>query len=198
MKMIFGIILLVISTISPLSATTEKGEEAILAHRYEEAFAILGPRAEAGDRRALYILGITYLFTDDEAMKDEKKGLELLYKSANQGYGPAYNGLGDYYLEHGDEKMAFQNYKKSADFGFGPGQFNVGIMYKNGKGTPRDANRAYYYLCLASVNHRDLDKVSEDAGYYRDQVVPEINPHERQEILRIVSDLARPNDPGDD
>jgi TPR repeat protein len=192
--MIFRFIALAICLCPSVLATQNDGEELMLARRYEEAFAILTPKAEKGDRRALYILGVTYLFSDDEAIKNEQKGLDLLHKSAYQGYGPAYNALGDYYLQSGDEKKAFEHYKKSADFGFGPGQFNVGAMYKNGQGTPRDPVKAFHYLSLASVNHKDLSKVAEDAGVHRDKMVPEVPPHDRQKVLAIVSDLARPED----
>jgi hypothetical protein len=50
---------------------------------------------------------------------------------------------------------------------------------------------------LASVNAKDLGPVSENAAYYRDQMVPEVPAADRQRILADISDLERPEDETD-
>jgi hypothetical protein len=43
-------------------------------------------------------------------------------------------------------------YQKAADQGHAKAQYNLGVMYANGKGVLKDAKQDQYTACLASFN----------------------------------------------
>ena len=50
-------------------------------------------------------------------------------------------------------------YRKGADQGFADAQYNLGIMYANGRGIPQDYVQAHMWLNLAAVNG-DADAIN--------------------------------------
>lgn len=134
--------------------------------------------------------GIRLLYGLQGAQKDFKQGYQLLLQASEKKHPIAIYCLACCFLKgegvEEDHTKARVLYQQSADFGYGPGQFNAGIMAKNGDGGPVDNVRAYYYLCLASLNYRDLENITTDAAYYRDQVAVLLSPEERQQVLQVV------------
>ncbi|MEI8295112.1 MAG: tetratricopeptide repeat protein [Alphaproteobacteria bacterium] len=154
---------------------------------------LMNSPCEAGQKHQAehaFKTGARLMYGLEGTTKDFRKGYELLLQAAEKGHPIAIyclaccslNGEG-VDVDHDKARILYQ---QSADFDYGPGQFNVGIMAKNGDGGPVDNVLAYYYLCLASLNHRDLDGITIDAAVYRDQVAVLLTPAERQQVLRII------------
>jgi TPR repeat protein len=99
--------------------------------------------------------------------------------------------MGDCYLSGiGTEKNheeALRYYKMAADFGFGPGQFNCGILYKKGK--KPDFHQSYYYLSLAAQNFADLDELTQNAAYYRDEVGIHLSKEDKVKIKKQIKEM---------
>jgi hypothetical protein len=93
------------------------------------------------------------------------------------------NGLG---VEKNPE-VAFKNYEICAKSGFGPCQFNLGILYKNGEGTPVNNKEAYRWLYKAFLNPTHLGNMIYEAAKYRNQVLPMLTDSERQEVIDSLS-----------
>lgn len=137
------------------------------------------------DPRASFYSAFIYLLGDNP---DPQKGLALLEQAVHQGYGPALEMYAGFYL-HGDfvpqdRQKALMYYEIAARQGYGPAQFNCGILYKNGEKIPKDLEKAFVYLTLATHNHADLDELTEDATYYRNEVIAEMTSAQYQQALR--------------
>jgi len=48
-----------------------------------------------------------------------------------------------------DDREALRLYRQSADLGFGQCQFNLGVFYRDGRGTARDPLASYLWFSLA-------------------------------------------------
>lgn len=125
---------------------------------------------------------------------DITRGLELLKKSASLGFNFALDALAGLYL-HGefieqDHHKALIYYKLGADKGYGPSQFNYGIMLKNGDKTPKDLEEAFVYLSLAALNHQDLNDITKDAAFYRNEVAQHLAPEAYQRAVIKINKLT--------
>lgn len=134
--------------------------------------------------------GLQLAYGTDGHNRNFEEGHDLLVKAAQANHPVAIYCLACFFL-HGegvieDHAQARSLFQVSADLGYGPGQFNAGIMAKNGDGGHVDNVLAYYYLCLASINRRDLDDLTLDAAFYRDQVAILLTPQERQEVAQHI------------
>lgn len=160
-----------------------------------EAITTLAPLATKNDPHALYLLAIIYLSPTSNHLNIQR-GLDLLEKAVFLNYGPALDELAGLYLVgegvEKNEAKALHYYIQASHIGYGPSQFNCGIMYKEGQGTKKDPMKAYLYLCLASLNYKDLGEVTLDAAKYRDELVPLLSPAQRQDVLRQVNALTLP------
>lgn len=134
--------------------------------------------------------GARLAFGIEGVAKDFPRGYRLILEAAQAGHPVAIYCLACFALQGEgipeDHTQARILYQQSSDLGYGPGQFNAGIMAKNGDGGPVDNVLAYYDLCLASLNRADLDDLALDAAYYRDEVAPLLNPDERQFVLAKI------------
>lgn len=136
------------------------------------------------DPRASFYSAFIYLFGDNP---DPKKGLPLLEQAVQQGYSPALEMYAGLYL-HGefvpqDRHKALLYFEIAARQGYGPAQFNCGILYKNGDKIPKDLGKAFIYLTLAAHNHKDLEKLTEDATHYRNEVIAAMTSEQYQKAL---------------
>lgn len=131
-------------------------------------------------------------YLDGESVqKDKSKGLEFAYQAALTTDPLALNLLADIFLSgDGVEKnppLAAILYKLAAEKGYGPSQFNLGILYRYDRGVIQNKVESYYYLCLASLNTKDLGEICETAARYRDEIAVYLTPHQRQEVLARVA-----------
>lgn len=188
-------ILILISIIVPTFGSLQEAESFIVYENYDQAIAVLEPLVAQNNPHALYLLSYIYLSPKSDHL-DFDKGVPLLEKAVSLNYAPAIDELAGLYLV-GDgveksEERALSYYEQGAQMGYGPSQFNSGIMYKEGQGTTIDFAKAYFYLCMASLNIPDLGEVTKDAAKFRDEVVPFLSPEVRQDILRKVTLLTLP------
>lgn len=182
-----------------LSCLTQANSSSIETYTYhhlrlgntKEVFQFLQNMSEFNNSEALFLLGMMYL-NGTGTLQNMAYANLLFEKSAFLGNAAAYKALADSFLVgdgvEQDSTMALSFYKKSADLGYGPGQFNCGIMLKNGDGTPVNLPLAYYYLCLASSN-KDLDGMQLDAADCRDHVGSLLSPTERQDVFAKIGRL---------
>ena len=91
----------------------------------------LTEKAEQGDAKAKYMLGIYYCDGIGVA-PDKPKGLQLMEESADQiGMQEA---MGHYYDSTKDFEQAVKWYAKAAERGYPISQYKLGFMYLLGKG----------------------------------------------------------------
>ncbi len=102
-------------------------------------------KAEAGDPKAQYRLGIAYL-TGNQVKVDTSKAVLWLDKAHKQGYTKASHRLGEIYAS---DKDGFRNYKKAYSYFLAAAkkdhpesQLEVALLYRDGKGTSVDLNEA--------------------------------------------------------
>lgn len=196
-KIIFSLICLLATSV-PIHASLQTAESLMVQGKTEEALTALDPYIMKNDPHALYLTGVIYLSPASKQF-NQKKGIEFLERAVFQNYGPALDELAGLYLagegvEKNDAK-ALHYYTQSSHLGYGPSQFNCGIMHKEGQGTEKNLEKAYLYLSLASLNHKDLGDVTIDAARHRDEIVPFLNPTQRQDVLRLVNDFTLPAEP---
>jgi hypothetical protein len=174
----------------------KQGESLLYQGKVSQALDIFSPLVAKHDAHALYLSAAIYLSPTLGHLNPEK-GLGLLRKSAEQNYPPALDELAGLYLAgvfvEKDQKKALQLYTMAAQRGYGPSQFNCGIMNKKGQGAVQNLVQAYLNLCMASLNIKDLEDVSEDAARYRDEIAPLLTPEQRQDALREVNARTLPD-----
>ena len=51
-----------------------------------------------------------------------------------------------------DDKEAFRCFRLAAQQGFAPVQYNLGVMYTNGQGVPKDSVSAHMWFNVAASN----------------------------------------------
>lgn len=125
---------------------------------------------------------------------DFPKGLALIEEAAALNNPIAYYCLACFYLRGEgvpkDPTKARDYFYQSARLGYGAGQFNAGIMAKNGEGGPLDRVQAFIDLYEASENVKDLETLTEDARYYLDQVAAKMTPDEISQAMTRLKGLA--------
>ena len=131
-----------------MATDVQKEIEALLEQeKFEEALPKLQALAEAGDLYALNTLGTLY-FNGDGVEQDTKKGIELTFKAAEQGYADAQTAMGDFFNfgaiedENGADK-AIEWYEKAADQGDTHAMIMIAYVYDYEKNEPDQALEWY-------------------------------------------------------
>lgn len=141
-------------------------------------------RAEQGDAKAQFALGMRY--SDD----DEEEAGKWIRKAAEQGYLEAQRTLAWMYSEGRgvayDNAEAVHWYRKAAEQGDANAQDNLSSAYANGKGVGQDGVTAYMWAVLA-VNGTAQDSW----GYsnrvaFRDELAGRLTPSEIADAVRRV------------
>jgi TPR repeat protein len=151
--------------------------------------------AKAGDPDSSFEVGSCYL-NGIGTEKDVEKAIEFLKLGAEQGSAGAALTLGDM-LERGyvdkenykisDYDAAFLLFKIAADGGLAAGTHRMGMMYKDGRGTPQCIETAMAMITDAA--ERGLNKARIDLYYiYRDGNCVEKNPEKALEYLRTAAE----------
>ena len=105
---------------------------------------------ELGNVDAMVDLGLSY--EKGLGVKlDKKKALQLFRMAADRGDAFAQSNLGA--LLHSDKKFeeSFRYLTLAADQGYTPGEFNLGLGYRDGKGTEVDLGKARYWFERAAA-----------------------------------------------
>ncbi|HEY6170300.1 MAG TPA: tetratricopeptide repeat protein [Verrucomicrobiae bacterium] len=120
--------------------------------------------AAKGDGEALTRLGRAY-FDGDGVPKDSFKAFEHYRQAAEKGVAEAQNAMGFFHHYGGggakhDDVESLRWYRKAADQGYPGAQFNLGMIYKDGTGVPKDLAESFKWFQLSA-----------DQGYAKGQVL---------------------------
>lgn len=135
----------------------------IIKAQYPEAVRILDPLAKGGSSEAQYHLGLLY-YSGKGVPEDEKKAVQLLISSAQQGHVGAMYQLGNAFT-FGNETSrmvadadieAANWYFKAAKLGNSDAQYSLGLLFMAGKGLVKNEKEALYWMENAAKNgHKD-------------------------------------------
>ena len=115
-------------------------------------------KAEEGDARWQEALGLKYLLGDG-VQRNTVEALKWLHRSADRGFLPAIDGLGEFYWlgSNGvplNNTEAIKYLRKAADRGVALAQYRMGNAYAVGRGVPQSyINATAWYLKAARQGH---------------------------------------------
>ena len=181
-----GIILfatiLVVQASTSSAGTLEEGYRAVEQGNYELALKIWQPLAESGDPQAQYYIGWLYV-NGFGVPQDYRKAEEYWILAAAGGSAEAKTDLEKLYIDQpalvssagqeipssdsilaqaedafqrGDYSTALQLLKPLADQGDTYAQLNLGMMYYNGNGTPKNYAEAERYWLLSAAQGNEI------------------------------------------
>jgi len=133
---------------------------------YSVAFRLLSPLAEQGDVEAQIKLGLMYA-QGYGVPKNCDKALKW-YRRAAEHDVIEQATLGLLYEQGGDDCVpknygeAVQWYRRAAEHGYVMAQYNLGLMYEDGRGVPQDYVQAYMWLNLAASNNAGYAMLRDD------------------------------------
>ena len=112
---------------------------------FEQRFKLLQKKAEAGDKRAQYKIGVAYM-RGTSTNFDKVKAVKWFMKAAKKGYVKAWFRLGQINFEprYGikNYKTAFKWFTKAARKNHGVSQYYLALHYHLGKGVHKDIDYA--------------------------------------------------------
>jgi TPR repeat protein len=203
-------IILALSFSAPgIAGPIEDGVAAYERGDYATALQLFRPSAEGGDAIAQFNLGIMYN-NGFGVPQDNATALKWFGLAAAQGdrTSAEYRDVvarritpvkqtgalttGEAAYESGDYATALRIFRASADKGEARAQSNLGVMYHNGHGVPKDFVRAYMWFSLAAAQS------DETAIEYRDYVKQSMSPAqivEAQKLARKLVPKARKGSP---
>ncbi len=113
-------------------------------------------RAESGDARAAFILGMRYAKLDDSS-RDDAEAVRWLRQAAEQGLAEGQYNLGIMVAAGRgvarDPGQAADWYRKAAEQGLASAQYNLGAQYAVGDGVPRDEQQAATWFQRAALQN---------------------------------------------
>ena len=116
---------------------------------YKEAILACKPYAEQGNAFAQYNLG-----TMHGVLRDYKKAIKWIRRSAHKGYAKAEHSLGQFYYNgtgvSQNYKEAMEWFRLAANHGSVEAQMMLAQMYGNGEGSPSDYQEGLKWLRLAA------------------------------------------------
>ena len=116
---------------------------------YTEAIRACEPYAERGNAFAQYNLG-----TMHGVLRDYKKAIKWIRRSAHEGYSKAEHSLGQFYYNGTgvgqNYKEAMEWFRLAANHGSVEAQMVLAQMYGNGEGAPSDYQEGLKWLRLAA------------------------------------------------
>ncbi|MDD5034209.1 MAG: tetratricopeptide repeat protein [Methylococcaceae bacterium] len=174
----------------PSYADLEAGLEAITRRDFAVAARIFQPLAEQGNAAAQINLGNLYM-KGWGVEQDYAAALRWFRKAADQGERMAQTKLGIlYYHGLGVEKAteeAANWFRKAAEQGERSAQSILGSLYTSGEGVKQDLSLAFYWYTLAE------EQGDEEAGRGRKSVEEEMTPGQKDEALRLLSEVRKRN-----
>lgn len=120
---------------------------------HEAILKILAPRAEKGDARAQFLLGLMHE-RGCPGEKDFKKAAEWYQKAIDQGFRPAFIGMGRLWIEgrlgEKNYEKAFEMFSKAAEKGYPGALAELGYDLYWGNDIEKDVKKAVTCLKKAS------------------------------------------------
>lgn len=118
-------------------------------------------------------LGGGVYVTEKKASKDDEQAAQQLKRAAERGDPDAQSRLAEVYYRVRDYKTAFAWFLKSADQGYARGQYNLGVMYMEGSGTPKDESEAVKWFLKAAEQGERGAMNNLTAAYFYGRGVPQ-------------------------
>lgn len=152
------ILILSLTLTTPAFADMDKAFNAEKAGDFKTAYAEYMADAEAGNTKAMVMIGLYYA-QGITVEKDQNKSNEWMAKAAELGDATAELNMGiGYKIGLGDLKkddaVAIKWFKSAAEKGQPQAQYELGVAYQYGSGIKRDLERAReWYLKAAEQNH---------------------------------------------
>ena len=157
---------------------------------FGEDLSALRKKAEQGDAKAQFNLGIAY-FDGQGVPEDKKEALKWFRLAAEQGNAKAQYNLGVVYFDGQgvpkDSKEAVKWYRLAADQGFAEAQFNLGWAYFFGYAVPQDYKEAVKWYRLAAEQGNAKAQLNLGVAYSNGQGVPQ-NQIEAVRWYRLAAD----------
>ncbi|MDR1257131.1 MAG: tetratricopeptide repeat protein, partial [Spirochaetaceae bacterium] len=117
-------------------------------------------RAERGEARAQFELGVHYHNGTGGVRKDMARAVSWYTRAAESGYDPAQYNLALCYLDGAgvikNEKKAFEWFVNAAEHGHAEAQYNAGVCYYFGEGTTKDLSKAAWWFSK-SAEQKNVD-----------------------------------------
>lgn len=148
---------------------------------------VLSPLAFAGDDAALKKIPIddqpvaAVAHVADDGQEDNSRAFNTPTDDGRPG--EYYFALGVQAVKKGDYEHAIAMYKVAASWAYKPAEYNLGVMYLNGQGSPVDLPRALAWMALAAERN--------DAQYVRARqlVYAHATPEQYEQANVIWRDL---------
>ncbi|MDC0948663.1 SH3 domain-containing protein [Gammaproteobacteria bacterium] len=145
--------------------TYTEGLSAYQSLDFSRAFDIWSELADAGDRAALYSLGVMY-YTARGVPRDPKRSLDFFRKAAALGDRDSQFNVGvAYWTGEGaetDRQEAINWWQQAAEGGLADAQYNLGVAYYEGIGVDQDLTLARDWINKAAVQGHKLAEQSLD------------------------------------
>ena len=125
-----------------------EGREGVPIH-YEKAYRL----AEIGDKKGCSACSgvlARCLYNGKGCAQDKTLALQLAHKSAASGSHFGYFMVGWKNYDDGDYANAFQMWQIAADLELATAQVNLGFMFANGEGVPKDERKAFQLYQMAA------------------------------------------------
>lgn len=110
--------------------------------KYKEALAFITPRAEAGDARAVTLVGYIY----EVRMSNIGEGVKWYKKAMGLNDSLAHSNMARIYYRMTDYKLAAQTLEKASKLGDTGADAMLGNMYLNGIHFKKDYKKALVYI----------------------------------------------------
>ena len=110
--------------------------------KYKEALAFITPRAEAGDARAVTLIGYLY----EVRMSNIGEGVKWYKKAMALNDSLAHSNMARIYYRMTDYKLAAQTFEKASKLGDTGADAMLGNMYLNGIHFKKDYKKALVYI----------------------------------------------------
>ncbi len=123
--------------------------DSLAKESYQKAFDIAKSLAEKKDAQGMCTLGVLYA-TGAYGTQDVERGISLLKKAAQLGDVHTMTRLALYYKALQDYDMMVKYTKDAAAKGDAAAMFNLGVLYCDGTGVPKDTTMAVEYFKKAA------------------------------------------------
>lgn len=143
------------------------------------SFSSLKDKADAGDAKYQYAVGLKYFQGSEDVKQDKKLGIAYLKKAADQNYPIAIHDLGNAYYKEKKYVEAVKYYKLAVDQNYTTSKIALGDMYQRGLGVKKDALKAIKLYKSAyedgriigmlgvATSYMDLKKYNETINSYK-------------------------------
>jgi hypothetical protein len=139
----------------------QRGRAAYVEHRFSDALGLLKPLAEAGDERALTMLGGMALEGQGQPV-DVEGAKQHFIAAAAKGFGPAIGALGNMQISGRgyarDPAAAMRLFVLADKRGYPRATAMLASMYAEGNGVPKDAVFARSLAARASASNDPLGR----------------------------------------